>query len=320
MSRSITMTSEQSPTDGRQVWNHPHADIVLRSRDSREFRVPKVYIVDSSPVLAEKIRTPSYPPRPSTSASPIVNSAAPLPVVELSDSGGILTSLLSFIIPMPAEHPSTLEDIMELLSTAQKYEMDLVLTRIRDHIARQNPPLIRDENAFNVYSLAQKYGLRREADQAARLTLKVLMSIEDLESSGKLDVLSGALLHRLWEYHQRVREYLTGDFTAFMMLGAGARINFRCIKLSSSDVPIWLSDYINSVAINPALFNLSEFRVALMRHVIPSSVPRSSRACPSCASISANTIDTFWTALSDVVQHSIENVSFSAVHQVLGLM
>jgi hypothetical protein len=221
---------------------------------------------------------------------------------------------------MPAEHPSTIEDIMELLSTAQKYEMDLVLTRIRDHIARQHPPLIRDENAFYVYSLAQKYGLRREADQAARFTLKILMSIEDLESTGKLDVLSGALLHRLWEYHQKVRDYLTGDFTKFMMLGAGARINFRCIKLSSSDVPIWLSDYINSVAVNPALFNLSEFRVALMRHVLPSSVPHASRACPSCASISANTIDTFWAALSDVVNHSIENVSFSAVHQVLGVM
>jgi hypothetical protein len=305
--------------DGRQVWSHPHADIVLRSRDSHEFRAPKVYIVDSSPVLAELIRTP-YPPRPSAPASPIANSTAPLPVVQLSDSGGILTSLLSFIIPMPAEHPSTLEDIMELLSTAQKYEMDLILTRIRDHIARQHPPLIRDENAFYVYSLAQKYGLRREADQAARLTLKVLMSIEDLESSGKLDVLSGALLHRLWEYHQRVRDYLAGDFTAFMMLGAGARINFRCIKLSSSDVPIWLSDYINSVAVNPALFNLSEFRVALMRHVLPSSGPRQSRACPSCASISANTIDTFWAALSDVVHHSIENVRSRAVHKVLGRM
>jgi hypothetical protein len=220
---------------------------------------------------------------------------------------------------MHADLPLALGDSMEVLSTAQKYEMDLVLTRIRDRLARQNPPLIRDENAFYVYSLAQKFGLRREADQAARFTLKVAMSVEDLEATGKLDVLSGALLHRLWEYHQRVREYLAGDFTAFMMLGAGARINFRCIKLSSSDVPIWLSDYINSVASNPALFNISEFHMALTRHVIPSPVPHASRPCQSCASISCSTIDTFWTALSDVVQHSIENVSPSAVHPVLVL-
>src|SRR5579863_10218268 len=183
MSSSISISSEGSPADARQVFNHPHADIILCSLDSHEFRVPKVYIVDSSPVLAELIRTPSYPPRPSTSAVPIANPVTPLPVVQLSDSSGILTSLLSFIIPTPAELPPRLEDIMDLLSTAQKYEMDLVLTRIRDHLARQHPSLIRDENTFYAYFLAQKYGLRREADQAARLTLKVPMLIEDLETT-----------------------------------------------------------------------------------------------------------------------------------------
>jgi hypothetical protein len=313
----MTSEEEESPANSRQVLSYPRADIILRSRGSRRFKVPKVYIVDSSPVLAELIRATPYPPRPSA----IANSVTPLPVVQLSDKGRILTSLLSFILPtMTVKLPPTLEDIMELLSTAQKYEMDLVLIRIRDHIARQHPPLVRDENAFYVYSLAQKYGLHREADQAARFTLYASMDIEDLETAGKLDILSGALLHRLWEYHQKVRERLTDDFKAFMMLGAGARINFRCVELSSSNVPIWLSDYINSVAVNPALFNLSEFHMALTRHINPSLNPHSSRPCPSCTLISPNTIDTSWVALSDVVQHSMENVSFSAVHQVLGLM
>ena len=40
---------------------------------------------------------------------------------------------------------------MELLSTAQKYAMDSVLTYIRDHLARQNPPLIREENVTRSY-------------------------------------------------------------------------------------------------------------------------------------------------------------------------
>jgi hypothetical protein len=38
------------------VLNHPHADIILRSSDSREFRVPRIYIIDSSPVLAALIQ------------------------------------------------------------------------------------------------------------------------------------------------------------------------------------------------------------------------------------------------------------------------
>jgi len=307
MSGSTTLSSEESPAYVTQFSNHPHADIILRTRDSHEFRVPKVYIIDSSPILTDLIRTSPYPSNPNAVQGVSTDAGTSLPVVQLSDSSCILSSLLSFIIPVAAHLPSTaVEDTMELLSTAQKYEMDLVLTRIRDHLARQNPPLIRGENAFYVYSLAQKYGLRREVDQAARLTLKVPMSIEVLESTGKLDVLSGALLHQLWDYHERVQEYLASDLTTFMMFGIGPRINFRCIKLSSSDVPIWLNDYINSVAMNPALFNLSEFHMALTRHVIPSS-SHSSRCCQSCASIGSATIDTFWTALSDVVQHSIEN-------------
>jgi hypothetical protein len=311
MSGSTTHSSEESPAYVRQFSNHPHADIILRTRDSHEFRVPKVYIIDSSPVLAESIQTSPCPSNPNAVQGVSTDAGTSLPVVQLSDSSCILSSLLSFIIPVAPQLPSAaIEDTMELLSTAEKYEMDLVLTRIRDHLTRQNPPFIRGENAFYAYSLAQKYGLRREADQAARLTLKVPLSIEVLESTGKLDALSGALLHQLWDYHERVQEYLASDLTTFMMFGIGPRINFRCIKLSSSDVPIWLNDYINSVAMNPALFNLAEFHMALTRHVVPSS-SHLSRCCQSCALISSATIDTFWTALSDVVQRSIENVSVS---------
>ena len=313
MSRSTTFSSEESSSDVRHVLSHPHADIVLRSCDHQEFKVPKVYIIDNSPVLAALIRSPSHPPKPYTKPGLAIStdSATLLPVVPLTDSGAILISLLSFIIPVSPNLPSTVEECVELLWTAQKYEMCLVLTHIRDHVARQNPPIIREDNAFYVYSLAQKFGLRREMDQAARLTLKVQMSIGDLEATGKLDILSGALLYQLWGYHQRVREYLAGDFTAFMMLGVGARINYRCIKLSSSDVPIWLNDYINAIALNPALFNISEFHMALTRHAVPTG-SRSSPPCEFCAAISCNTIDTFWRALSDVVQHSIENVSLNS--------
>ena len=107
--------------------------------------------------------------------------------------------------------------------------MDVVLIRIRDHLARQNP-LIQEENSFYAYSLAKKYDLGREVDQESRFTLRVPMAIENLENTGKLDVLSGE------GYHQRVRESLAGEFTTFMMFGAGARIKFRCIKLNSSDL------------------------------------------------------------------------------------
>ncbi|KAH9954185.1 hypothetical protein BC827DRAFT_72064 [Russula dissimulans] len=300
MSGSTAISAEQS-TSRTHVLNHPHADIILRSGDSLEFKVAKVYLIDSSPVLAKLIQSSSHHSEPNVTV-PIADVTS-LPVIQLSDRAEILSSLLTFIIPITPDLPSTADDTLELLSTAQKYEMEVILTRIRDHLAKQKPPLIRDETAFQFYSLAQKYGLRREADQAARLTLGVPMSVQTLEAAGRLDVLSGALLHELWRYHQRVREYLADDLTVFANLAAGARINFRCVKLTSSDVPMWLHDYIDSIARDPALFDRSEFHTALMRHV-----SRPPRICISCTSISIKTIDSFWTALSDVVQRSIENV------------
>src|SRR5712691_8348443 len=138
MSRSTAFSSEESlsASDARHVLSHPHADIVLRSRDLQEFKVPKLYVIDSSPVLAGLIRSPSRPPNPNTAIP--TDSATVHPVVPLTDSGAILTSLLSFIIPASPNLPSTVEECVELLWTAQKYEMGLVLTRIRDHVAQQN--------------------------------------------------------------------------------------------------------------------------------------------------------------------------------------
>jgi hypothetical protein len=48
---------------------------------------------------------------------------------------------------------------MELLSNAQTYQIDTVLTHIQDRIARQNSLHTRLEPALCIYSLAQKYGL-----------------------------------------------------------------------------------------------------------------------------------------------------------------
>jgi hypothetical protein len=79
---------------------------------------------------------------------------------------------------------------MELLSIAQLYKMDIVLTHIRDLIAQQQPPLIRKETAFTVYALAQKHGLRTEALQAARCTLSVsTMDFKDLAYKDKLSLM-----------------------------------------------------------------------------------------------------------------------------------
>ncbi|KAI9450631.1 hypothetical protein BJY52DRAFT_1301738 [Lactarius psammicola] len=264
----------------------PDADIILLSSECHEFRVPKLYIINSSPVLEKLIRTSS---NPCEMASPVGSEASPA-TIQLNESYTILSSLFTFIFPVSPALPPTIEQTLELLSVAQKYEMDT------------DPPFIHPENAFYVYSLAQKYRLRDEALQAARMTLNITMTIEDLED--KLDVMPGSFLHELWKYHQRVRGSLMLDLIEFRRSGArGTLKDLECKKLSSFGYPSWLDDYIVSIAKSPAAFDLTRFHMALTRH---SALGGFSSGCSDCASIPIETIQLLWTALTAVVNKSLK--------------
>ncbi|KAH8977944.1 hypothetical protein EDB92DRAFT_1957179 [Lactarius akahatsu] len=189
-------------------FDYPGSDIILRSCDSHKFRVPKLYIVNSSPVPQELLGTVSNTSGVSDADG---KEQEHFPVVELSESGVILHSLLTFVFPVVPVLPSTTGRIMELLSVAQKYQMDSVMAHIRGAISQQDPPFILPNTALrlHVYFLTQKYELHQEALLAARSTLPfksrcLSMTIEDLED--KIGFMPGVYLRELWKYHERVRD------------------------------------------------------------------------------------------------------------------
>ena len=273
----------------------PDADIVLRSCDRQDFRVLKFYLIKSSPVLSELIQS---------SAIHVIDSPTPLhalPYIELSESGTILSGLLSFILPVPSILPPATEQIMELLSVAQKYKMNSTLAHIRGAVALQDPPFIRTETAFHIYTLAQRYGLGQEAVRAARTALTIPMTIQGLEN--KFDIMPGAHLHVLWKYYQRVRINLRSDLRVFRTHGAQSTLaGLICQTGNSSGIPTWLDIYIASIGNDPALFNLSEFHMCLTRHLL-------TPGCALCRNMTTETIHTFWKALTTVVNNSMTIVS-----------
>ncbi len=290
------------------LFDYPGADVILRSSDLYDFRVLKMYIFHASPVLGERVLA-------SDSGSPTVfteTAAASLPVVQLSDSGAVLISLLTYVFPVQPILPSIVEQTMELLSAAQKYKMDAVLTHIRNHIAQQHPPFIREENSLYIYSLAQKYGLRQELLQAARCTLRLpTLVIEDLDK--KLELMPGAYLHELWKYHQRVRANLTSDLNDFLSCLQNLGIfSASCLtNPTDSEAPIWVNNYISSIGRCPSLFNLSTFHMNLALHVQvqpPSKSRRGSGGCRACATIPSKSIMNFWAFLSTVYNESVTKV------------
>jgi hypothetical protein len=282
------------------VFDYPGADIALRSCDGRAFRVPKLYIMNSSPELGKLIQNSLTP-------SDGEHADGSLPTIKLPDTASILHSLLTFIFPVSIILPSTTEEIMELLSVAQKYHMTSTMAQVRRGIARQDPSFTNPGNAFHVYSLAHKYGLQQEMLQAARTILNFSMTIEELEDT--LDIMPGAALYELWKYHKRARTILATDLTEFSQSSArGTLLGLRCTEFSSSLIPRWLDDYIESIGETPNRFDLVEFNTALARHIRDRA---NDQRC-TCASITSHTIRTFWIALAAAVHDSMEKVNITA--------
>ena len=305
-----TLASNEVVSDKILHFDYPGSDIILRSCDSHIFRVPRLYMVNSSPVLRELILR-----RIISNTSDVSNDEEqePLPVVKLPESGTILHSLLTFVFPIAPNLPSTAENIMGLLSAAQKYQMGSVLSHIRSTIARQNPPFIRPETALLVYFLAQKNQLHLEALQAARVTLRLSMTIEDLGDRLEFPGMAGAYLHELWEYHKRIRNDLRSRVIEFRDSGVLSDFpddvkGLRCTTPYSHDhsFPRWLGDYIGSIVEAPHLFDPIELKNARARH-LKEFVASSYRTC-SCVDISSQTIRAFWDALTAVIHGVIEKV------------
>ncbi|KAH9058189.1 hypothetical protein EDB87DRAFT_1627043 [Lactarius vividus] len=276
-----------------QLPNDPDSDIIVRSYDLQEFRVLKFYLIKNSTVLSELIQSSIVKSPDSSTSLP----AGSLPCIRLSDSGTILSSLLSFVLPVPSILPPSSEQIMELLSVAQKYMMNSTLAHIRGAIASQDPPFIRPETAFHIYSLAQRYGLSPEVFRAARMALTFPMTIQGLES--KFDTMPGTHLRVLWKYYQRVRINLRSDLQVFRTHGVRSTLaGLTCQTANSSGIPTWIDSYIASIGEDPALFSLTEFHMCMTRHLL-------APGCTLCRNMTAETIHAFWKALTTVVNNSM---------------
>ncbi|KAH8983110.1 hypothetical protein EDB92DRAFT_1891911 [Lactarius akahatsu] len=281
----------------------PCADIILRSSDSHDFLVQKLYVVDSSPVLGKQITAATCHSIGLDSEATSVNgetkdTVLQVPVVRVAENHTIISSLLTFVFPISSILPPTIEQILELLSVAEKYGMTTALNRIRDCASRRDPPFICPENALHVYCLASNYGLLKETLEAAEVTLKSPMTIQDLED--KLDTMPGVTLYKLWKYRQRVLENLDViliDSEVYQILFDAA---LDCVELTDylvTEIPQWLDLYLDSVIEDTACADLTTFHLALSSHVSPTG-----SSCKHCTSIPRKTLREFWTALTAVVR------------------
>ena len=165
--------------------------------------------------------------------------------------------------------------------------------------------------------------------QAARVTLRLWMTIENMGDKLDFPGMSGAYLHELWMYHERVRADLKSSLSEFRITGLPNGVKNLLCTITHYDsnnrwgqsypsqtynvFPQWLGDYINSIAGAPHLLDLIEFENAWQRHIQANTSIR----C-SCVGISSQVRRTFWDALTAVVRRVIEKVRRTSVAR-LGL-
>ena len=305
------VASEKTFSSSR--FNHFGSDIIaLNSCDSYNFHVSKSYIVNSSPVLQELIIRSVLTTSVGTPGGEVQEI---LPAVRLPESGETLHSLLTFIFPGASILPPTSEKIMELLTVAQKYQMDLVLDLIRRSIARQAPPFIRPETAFHIYFLARKHELHHEALQAAQFTLRLPTDVDDLGDRLDFSDMTGTYLYELWKYQERVRTDIKSSHLEFRESDLPECVKDLPCRKSPGFLklcPEWLDNYIKSIADAPHLFNFISFKDAWAHHTGVQNHGKnnyiSHPICPCMDTEFSQVISTFWDALTAFIHDTIELV------------
>lgn len=147
-------------------FDHPKADIILRSSDGVDFRVFKLFLTLASPFF----ETMFEPPQPAAGTNDDTNDD--LPVISVQEDSKTLDTFLRFCYPSTlAEDPSleNLKDVKAILGVARKYSLNLIERKVCQALAS---PKVLEAEALRCFAIARNAGLKHETITAARYTLR----------------------------------------------------------------------------------------------------------------------------------------------------
>ena len=204
----------------------PDASLIIRSSDLVNFRVHKSVLAMASPIFGDLLSLPQ------PSDSEFVDG---LPVVQLSEDGELLNSLVSMLYPIRRVTPDSYDKVLYLLAACQKYDMVQVQSYIRTEVDRGSfPGPVRTE-VFRAYAIACGKGLIPEMEKAARLTLEHPMTFETL--GGSLRFFDGSALRDLARFRMRCRDNLVAVCLSSQVLPAGTSNRFYCSRCRYTSQP-----------------------------------------------------------------------------------
>ncbi|KAI0044385.1 hypothetical protein FA95DRAFT_1608608 [Auriscalpium vulgare] len=299
------MSSEQLTNFG-VPFDDPDGDMLIRSSDMVQFRIFKVFAMKASPIFRSLLSPPdaSHPPVDATVVSGVsIASSDGLPVLCLPEASQVLSTFLSIVIsttlPSPPPIPDSLEEAIDVIVVAEKYQARHVLSYIRD--------LRRPEchNPVLAFSIAWKHRLKEEALVAIRAI--ALLEPFTIESVGAdLRHLTGPCLHELMRCRQAAIAVMHAGMREFRQSVTLVEwIKRHCQPQRSSyccankTIPLWLRTFFQSTVVKMAKFTQMDYHHALCGH----------RAkCEDCSQLSQLAVQELWTELEAEVLRSMQKV------------
>jgi len=149
-------------------FDHPQADIILRSSDNIDFRVFKLFLSLASPVFETMFSLP----QPSEGVDPDEETKDGLPVVTVSEGSKTLDALLRFCYPSTLAEDPSLDGFMfatEILEAAKKYSLDAIERIVCKALFI---PKILEVDSLSCFAVARRADLREQCVLAAKYSLR----------------------------------------------------------------------------------------------------------------------------------------------------
>ncbi|KZT28222.1 hypothetical protein NEOLEDRAFT_1154530 [Neolentinus lepideus HHB14362 ss-1] len=297
-------------TDAKTPFDDQDADVIVRSGDGVDFRVFRVVLMLASPVFKDTLRLPR-PAKSEVKRDPEDEERDGLPVLRIQERSSVFETLLRFCYPQ-VEDPevSKLEDIVDTLGAALKYDLEIIAKRMKQLLLQ---PKFLGTDPIYIYAIACQHRLREHAEVAARFSLRTPM----LQHASKgLDLISGLEYHRLLIYHRRCADVASAVAEDLDMLSPNY-IWLNCRNSTCASVPSMCPGSLSSTMNSPRKWwvdFMAKLRVELLRRpcgdtVLDTTIRKeflnAAARCPTCKPQAGQDLAHFCKVLGFTVDNEI---------------
>jgi len=301
-STSTSTINNDSPAikDASAPFDHPDADVIIRSSDNVDFRTFRVFLSVASPVFRDMFRLPQPPAENNDN-----DTKDGLPIVRLTEGSKTLETLFSMCYPMTLVNPvvaapEELEDTKLLMEAALKYEVAMVEEQARTWLIALR---FLKKDPVMIYIIACQWNLEKEARVAARFAIGHAIHKKPLEK--ELDMMTKREFQALLQYIVRCNAAMAKYAVKFEFGDSNHEFGCGLCGISKGrNFPKWLEHYLQGVveAVVDDRWNMKR------RKSLKVAAAQDARKCLDCRTKASVKVDAFHDLLLEGMNNIVSDV------------